>query len=81
MRRVGPAQLVPPEFERRSVRERARRPVGIVVDRDHRRDLSADRLGARRGSEEVVERAALVRRAFAARCGTAVARRRRSDIG
>ena len=60
VRRVEPAHRVRPERELLAVRERARRAVGEVADRDHRRHLAADGHGVRRGCEELVERAALV---------------------
>ena len=51
---------VPAEDDLLAVGERARRAVGDVAHRDHRRDLAAERRRLRRDGEQFVERAALV---------------------
>ena len=60
VRRVEPLQRVAAQRELLAVGQRARRPVGQVVDRHHRGDLAAQRHGLRRRRQQPVQRAALV---------------------
>ena len=62
VRQVGVSSQRTPPAQRQllAVGQRARRPIGQVVHRDHRRGRAAHRLGAGRDREPVVQRAALV---------------------
>ncbi len=61
VRRVEPTERVPAEPQLLAIGERARRPIGVVVDRYHRRDTAADRHCLGRRGKEGIERAALIR--------------------
>src|SRR5690606_32815898 len=60
VRRVEPLDRVPAELEPLTVREAARRPVGIVAHADEGTDTAAYGLRVRRHGQKLVQRAAFV---------------------